>query len=255
MTARTSTKISFPNPQGEMLSGILDAPTGTPRLYGVFGPCFTCVKESHAAAKTCRALAEDGIAMLRFDTTGVGASAGDAAAGTFSGRIGDLLSAARYLAENHEAPKLLVGHSISGTAALSAVLQLPTIEALATIGSPADTQATLGKFRSNGDIRETAEGADINVLGTTFHFGKEFVPDMEAQDVAADTAKITCKVFVFHAPNDAIVAYKNADAIAARARNAEIVTLDREATHLFENRNDDALFVARTLSAWFATRG
>lgn len=250
---RTSTKVFFDNGRGQKLAGILDAPVEKPLFYGVFGPCFTCPKETHAAAKTCRALAEDGVAMLRFDVTGVGGSEGHAPDTDFTSRIQDIIAAAQYLAAAYEAPKIMIGHSISGTAALSAVKSLPDIQLLATIGSPSDPSAIIEKFRRNGDIEETADGATINVLGTPHHFGKGFVENMLSQSVAADTADLVCKLFVFHAPHDSIVHAGNADIIVSRAGSAaeaEKIILDEEATHLFENRNDDAVFVAETIMQW-----
>jgi putative redox protein len=250
---RTSTKVFFDNGRGQKLAGILDAPTEKPLFYGVFGPCFTCPKETHAAAKTCRALADDGVAMLRFDVTGVGGSEGHAPDTNFTTRVNDLIAAAHFLATEYESPKIMIGHSISGTAALSAVQSLPDIQLLATIGSPSDPTAIIEKFRRNGDIDETAGGATINVLGTPHQFGKGFVENMLGQNVAEDTADLACKLFVFHAPHDSIVHASNADIISSRASAAaaaEKIILDEEATHLFENRNDDAVFVAETIMQW-----
>jgi len=252
MSTRTSTKVTFQNGRGQRLAGILDAPAQTPLFYGLFGPCFTCPKETHAAAKVCRALAEDGVAMLRFDVAGVGGSEGRAADTDFTTRIGDMRAAYDFLAQEYAAPKILIGHSISGTAALSAVRHMPAIGLVATIGSPSDPAAVIAKFRRNGDIDETPEGATINVLGTPHHFGPHFVPDMLSQPVIEDTAVLDRKLMVFHAPHDRIVSYDNAETIVARApaADAELIRLDDDATHLFENRAEDALFVAETLMLW-----
>lgn len=249
---RTSTKVFFPNAQGEQLAGIVDAPAETPWLYGIFGPCFTCPKETHAAAKVCRALAENGIAMLRYDVTGVGASKGREVDTNFTTRINDMRAAHGFMQQNYGIPRLVIGHSISGTTALSAVKDMPDIRLVATIGSPSDPAAVIEKFRRKGDIEETAEGATINVLGTPHRFGPHFVPDMLSQNVAEDTAALTRKLMVFHAPNDRIVSYDNAETIIARATSAaaELIRLDDAATHLFENRADDAQQVAQTILQW-----
>lgn len=250
--SRISTKITFPNGRGQNLAAILDAPQGTPLFYGLFGPCFTCPKETHAAAKVCRALAEAGVAMLRYDVTGVGGSEGKEIDTNFTTRIEDMRAAYDYMAQNLAAPRLVIGHSISGTTALSAVKYMPEIALVATIGSPCDPQAIIEKFRRNGDITESDAGAVVNVLGTPHHFGPHFVPDMLSQQVAEDTAQLTAKLMVFHAPNDRIVSIDNADIIAARATQAaaEVFRLDDAATHLFENRADDALEVAQTILDW-----
>lgn len=250
--ARTSIKLSFDNGRGQKIAAILDTPVETPRHYGIFGPCFTCPKESHAAAKVCRALAESGIAMLRIDVTGTGMSEGDPAASTFTGRIDDFIAAAAFLSASYKAPEVFIGHSISGTAGLSAARRIASLRVIATIGSPADTETILSKFRRNGDIAEHADGsADMNVLGTIHRFGAGFLQDMEKQTVAEDTAALRQKAFIFHAPNDRIVHADSAARIAARAGDrATVVMLDDDATHLFENRNDDALQVAETIAGW-----
>lgn len=251
---RTSTKFSFANGRGQTLAGVIDAPAeGAPLFYGVFAPCFTCVKDAHGAAKICRAMAEAGAAMLRFDMTGLGQSEGDFAHTTFTTRIADIVAAARALEAQYEPPRLLVGHSISGTAALSAVHQLPSVEVLATVGSPHDAVSSIDKYFRQGLISGDAADNDmimIDVLGRPTPFHKSFVDDMRAQDVAADTARVTQDLLVFHAPNDAVVEAADARMIydrAAAARRREIVWLDEDATHLFENRKEDAQAVADRL--------
>lgn len=249
---RKSTHIAFPGGRGEALSGILDLPAeSAPRAFGVFGPCFTCPKESHGAAKICRALAERGVAMLRFDPAGTGMSKGDPSEATFTDRIGDMVAAARALEQLHQAPRLLMGHSISGTAALSAAKHVPTAEIVATVGSPADTQTVIEKFRKGGHLKELGEMVELSVLGRPHAFKKEFVDDMLEQTTAEDTAALKAKLLVFHAPHDNIVLYRNAEIIASRAKNAELITLDEAATHLFEKRDDDAVFIAENIARRF----
>jgi len=250
--SRKSIKYSFDNGRGEMLAAIVDTPLDTPRLYGIFGPCFTCPKESHGAAKTCRALAERGIAMLRFDTTGFGTSEGDGTATNFTTRVLDLKAAARFVAAEFAAPRLLVGHSMSGTAALVAVAEIPSIELLATIGSPADPAHTIAKFNAQNAITPRDDGfIDVMVINHKVKFRPQFVEDMLAQQVAAATENIKPQVFAFHAPNDNIVDFKEAEQIARNAPRGELIRLAEEATHLFENRADDAEFVAEKISGFF----
>jgi putative redox protein len=62
--------IRFPGPGGE-LAARLDTPAGPARAYALFAHCFTCSKESKAAAYVSQALAGHGIATLRFDFSGL----------------------------------------------------------------------------------------------------------------------------------------------------------------------------------------
>ncbi len=254
--SRTSIKYKFDNGRGQKLAGIIDMPAGTPDFFGVFGPCFTCPKESHAAAKVCRHMADNGVAMLRIDVTGQGESEGVFATENFTTRVQDIVAASAALARDYQAPKLLVGHSISGTASLAAVKSLPEIQAVATIGSPRDPASIIEKFRRQNLITDKGgDDMEILVINHRVAFKKSFIDDMLAQQVAEDTAAIDKKLFVFHAPHDTIVTTDNAQDIYDRAVNAdrELIMLDPAATHLFENRKEDAAYVADTLLDWFRT--
>lgn len=227
-------------------------PEGTPQLYAVVGPCFTCVKESNGALKISRALAARGIAALRFDTTGVGESEGVLAETNFTTRIADILAANAAIEKEYAAPRLFVGHSISGTAALSAGKHLPHVEVIATVGSPSDPAATIEKFRQQGLMQETQDSVTINVIGRPVVFAKSFVDDMLSQTVVEDTAKMAQKLIIFHAPNDAIVSWDNAETLKMRAGNkAELVRLADTATHLLERGSADADFIADKLARAF----
>src|SRR3954470_22048508 len=120
-----SRAIVFPASQGHQLAGRLELPAGAPRAWAIFAHCFTCSKESKAAAYISQALAARGIAVLRFDFTGLGMSGGQFADSTFSSNIDALVCAAKFLREAYQAPQLLVGHSLGGAAVLAAAAQLP----------------------------------------------------------------------------------------------------------------------------------
>ena len=133
-----SKNIQFPNADGQALSAILDMPGQEPVAWALFAHCFTCSKDLKAATNISRALAAAGVAVMRFDFTGLGKSEGRFEDTTFSSNVADLVAAAAWLERKHRAPDILVGHSLGGTAALQAAPQLPSVVAVATIGSPAD---------------------------------------------------------------------------------------------------------------------
>src|SRR5512139_1883723 len=119
-----SAAIRFPGAMGAELAARLDTPLLPPRAYALFAHCFTCSKESRAASFISAALAEHGIAVLRFDFTGLGASDGDFANTGFSSNVADLVAAADWLRANHGAPAILIGHSLGGAAVLAAAARI-----------------------------------------------------------------------------------------------------------------------------------
>src|SRR3954454_10489626 len=133
-----SERFEFSNARGEKLSALLDRPAAEPVAYALFAHCFTCGKDVLAAKRIAEGLTSRGIAVLRFDFTGLGASAGEFANTTFSSNVGDLIAAANHLREMYRAPAILIGHSLGGAAVLAAAGQIPEVGAVATIAAPAD---------------------------------------------------------------------------------------------------------------------
>ena len=158
-------KLEFPNASGELLAGLLETPDShTPiRQYALFAHCFTCGKDVAAASRISRALAKAGIAVLRFDFTGLGNSDGDFANTNFSSNVGDLLAAAQKLEQDYEAPSLLIGHSLGGAAVLSAAPQLPSIRAVATIGAPATADHVQHLFCQSTDELALNGEAEVRI--------------------------------------------------------------------------------------------
>ena len=109
-----SERFDFPNTAGYQLAGRLDTPAMPPRAYALFAHCFTCGKDARAARRIAEALTALGIAVLRFDFTGLGGSEGEFANTTFSSNVGDLVAAADHLRRSRMAPALLIGHSLGG---------------------------------------------------------------------------------------------------------------------------------------------
>src|SRR6201997_2922652 len=123
-------RFDFPNAGGERLAALLDRPPGAPRAFALFAHCFTCGKDIFAASRIAEGLTARGIAVLRFDFTGLGSSEGEFANTNFSSNISDIVAAARYLREHYQAPALLIGHSLGGAAILAAAQQLPEVTAV-----------------------------------------------------------------------------------------------------------------------------
>src|SRR3954463_8337857 len=177
-----STAIRFPAAQGHELAARLELPAGEPRAYALFAHCFTCSKESKAAVYISQALAARGIAVLRFDFTGLGMSGGDFAASNFSSNVGDLIAAANYLRGQYRAPQLLIGHSLGGTAMLAAAQGIAEARAVATIGTPYDPRH-VERLLEGGKAQILATGEAMVDIGVRpFTVRKQFLEDLERHE-------------------------------------------------------------------------
>ena len=242
-------RVSFPGAQGAMLDARLDAAPTAPRAYALFAHCFTCTKQSLAAARVAAALAEEGIATLRFDFTGLGDSEGDFANTNFSSNIDDLVAAADFLRREFTAPKILVGHSLGGAAVLAAAGRIPEAVAVATIGAPSDVSHLLRRFEASmPDITEKGE-AVVQLEGRPFTIRHQFIEDLAGHKLTDAIAVLGKALMVFHSPVDDVVSIDHAAKIFAAAKHPRsFVSLDH-ADHLLTNKAD-ALFVGNVLGAW-----
>ncbi len=242
-------RIEFPGSSGAQLAGRLDLPETRPTAYALFAHCFTCSKDVLAASRIAQALTGFGIAVLRFDFTGLGGSGGDFANTNFTSNVGDLISAADYLRQNHRAPTILVGHSLGGAAVLAAAEQVPEIRAVATIGAPADTEHLLDLLGdSRAEIEETGE-AEVCLAARPFRIRKQFLDDISSQPQADRIRRLGAALLVMHSPVDETVGVENAREIFDVARHPKsFVSLDG-ADHLL-TRPADARFAASVLAAW-----
>jgi len=247
--APKSEKITFAGADGNQLAAKLDFPEGPPQAFALWAHCFSCTKDIFAASRVAGGLTAHGIAVLRFDFTGLGASEGDFANTNFSSNVGDLVAAADHLRENFEAPKMLIGHSLGGAAVLAAANKVPEAEAICTIGAPADPGHVAHLFQeSRAEIEEKGE-AEVLLSGRPFRIQKQFLEDIESQKLENDIAKMKKALLVFHSPIDATVGVDNAAHIFQAAKHPKsFVSLD-DADHLL-SRKADAAYVADVIAAW-----
>ena len=242
-------KVEFAGSQGSALAARLELPEGRPRGYALLAHCFTCGKDQVAATRIARALTEFGIAVLRFDFTGLGGSGGDFGSTDFSSNIDDLVLAADYLRANFEAPSLLIGHSLGGAAAVAAKHRIPEVRAVATIAAPADPSHVLGLLAGNRPEIERRGEAEVSLAGRTFRIRRQFLSDISAQPQAKRIAQLGAALLVMHSPTDEVVSIDNARRIFDTARHPKsFVALDRT-DHLL-TKPADAEYAATVLAAW-----
>jgi putative redox protein len=242
-------KLTFEGSSGAELAARLELPTGPVKAYALFAHCFTCTKDLTAARKIAEALNMQGIAVLRFDFTGLGGSGGDFSSTNFTSNLDDLERAADFLRSEFEAPKLLIGHSLGGAAVLAVARRIKEATAIATIGAPADVEHVTHNFADHLDqIRNQGE-AEVSLGGRPFVIRKQFVDDLGNHDLSTQVASMKKALLVMHAPLDQTVGIENAGRIFDAAKHPKsFVSLD-QADHLLRDP-DDASYAASVIAAW-----
>ncbi len=249
MLSRSNQRIEFVGSQGDLLAARLDQPIGEQRAYAVFAHCFTCSKDIFAANRMARALAERGIAVLRFDFTGLGHSDGEFANTNFSSNVEDVVLAADHLRQHYQAPSILIGHSLGGAAVLAAAKRIPEAAAVATIGAPAEPKHIQHLLADDVDEIESKGEAEVSLAGRTFRIRKQFLDDIASQDLATAIASMRKALLVLHSPIDDVVNIENATRIFVSARHPKsFVSLDK-ADHMLSDRKD-AEYAADVVAAW-----
>ena len=247
--SRKTERVEFHGANGDLLAGRLDRPEGEPHAYALFAHCFTCSKDIWAATRISIGLAELGIAVLRFDFTGLGSSEGEFANTNFSSNVGDLVAAAEFMRSHQGAPNLLVGHSLGGAAVLAAASEIPECEAVATIGAPADPEHLRHLFEEATPEIEARGEACVAIAGRSFRIKKQFLDDIGRHAMEEKLAHLHRALAIFHSPQDELVDIDNARIIFEAAKHPKsFISLDK-ADHLLTDRAD-AEYVAAVVAAW-----
>ncbi|MCK1658257.1 bifunctional alpha/beta hydrolase/OsmC family protein [Bradyrhizobium sp. 151] len=242
-------RFQFTGEGGHQLWAALELPDGEPGAFALFAHCFTCGKDTLAAKRISVALAAKGIAVLRFDFTGLGSSEGDFANSTFSSNVADLVRAADHLRSVRKAPSILIGHSLGGAAILAAAGRIPEAKAVVTIAAPSDPAHVTGLFKEHlGDIRTQGE-VEVSLAGRPFRIKREFLDDVAEHELMKDVAGLHKALLVMHSPVDDTVGIDNATKLFVSARHPKsFVSLDH-ADHLL-TKPADALYAADVIAAW-----
>ncbi|HEU6443366.1 MAG TPA: alpha/beta fold hydrolase [Microvirga sp.] len=239
----------FMGEDGRLLAGRIQMPDGAARDYAIFAHCFTCASDSLAAVRVSRALAEQGIGVLRFDFTGLGRSEGEFGRHGLSGDVSDIICAARAMGEAGRTVRLLVGHSLGGAAVLAAAGRISEVRAVATIAAPFEADHVLLQFgEALGRIDERGE-SEVQLGGRPFSIRRSFVEDLRSHAEEEYIASLRRPLLVLHSPVDTVVGIANAEGIFRSAKHPKsFVSLDK-ADHLL-TRNREASYVANVIASW-----
>ncbi|NJN14859.1 MAG: OsmC family protein [Oscillochloris sp.] len=241
--------LTFPGAHGVHLSARLELPETTPRAFALFAHCFTCGKNLKAVHTISRALAAVGIAVLRFDFTGLGESEGDFEDTTFASNVADLTAAAEFLATAYQAPSLLIGHSLGGAAVIHAAAQLPDVRAVVTIAAPSEPSHVVRLLEHARPEIEAQGCAIVKIGGRPFPIRKEFLEDLEATRMESVTRSLRRPLLVMHSPRDTTVGIDNAARIYQAAIHPKSFFSLDDADHLL-SRAEDSRYAAGMIAAW-----
>ena len=251
MSAPSVIRATFPGSSGDDLAARLELPEGPVRAFALFAHCFSCTKDILASRRIASGLATAGVAVLRFDFTGLGSSEGDFANTDFSSNVEDLIRAADYLRRNYEAPIILIGHSLGGAAVLVAAERIPESKAVVTISAPADVAHVLRQLGGSLDRIRSEGEAEVKLAGRPFRIRRSFVEDAEMQRLEEKIRTLGRALLVLHAPRDEVVGIGNASRIFLAARHPKsFISLD-DADHLL-SRPKDASYAAGVIATWAA---
>ncbi|PPK85244.1 putative redox protein [Neolewinella xylanilytica] len=243
-------KLTFPNSAGVQLAARLDLPVNRhPHAFALFAHCFTCGHTLTAMHNITRELNLHGIAVLRFDFTGIGESEGDFVDTSFTTNISDLEDAANYLAEHYEAPGLLVGHSLGGAAVLCAANRIPSVKAVVTIAAPFAPDHVSQHFRDKIETIAREGKATVDIGGRPFKIGKQFIDDLEHHRLDDNIQNLDAGLLILHSPQDRTVSIDEAAKLYTAARHPKsFVSLDG-ADHLLSD-GADSHYAGRVIAGW-----
>ncbi|MEO0389349.1 MAG: bifunctional alpha/beta hydrolase/OsmC family protein [Pseudomonadota bacterium] len=242
-------RVTFAGHDGSTLAARLDMPEGPHLATALFAHCFTCGKDIPAARRIAGRLAAMGIAVLRFDFTGLGHSEGEFGNTSFTSNVNDLHAATAYLRAEGTPASLLIGHSLGGAAVLRAASEMPDIKAVATIGAPFDPGHVTHNFADALPEIISKGVAQVTLGGRPFSIGKQFLDDVAAGELTPAIGMLNAALLVLHAPRDEIVSIDNASQIFLAAKHPKsFVTLD-DADHLV-TQAAHAEYAADIIATW-----
>ncbi len=237
--------VTIATPDGRMAGTLSEPEGGPPRALALLLHGYTGARNEIPVAggegmfaRTARAFAERGIATLRIDFLGSGASDGAWADTRFSHQARDAVRAADWLRAEASAPGLALaglGYSQGGLVALRAAARVGPFDRLALWNPVMDPMTTFGRIFGTETILDGARRADGQdpgeiVGGTRLRPG--FFAELVAADPIGDAAKADLPLLVVTGRRDPLV--PDGAALAgqiAASRRAETRILDLDAGH------------------------
>jgi len=243
-------RLRIPGSLGFALGAELDLPArNKPHAWSIFAHCFTCSRSLKAFHIICEHLADNGIAVLRFDFTGIGDSDGDFSQTNFATDVDDIVAVSEYMTANYSAPELLIGHSMGGTAMLKAAERIPSCRSAVTIAAPIDPGYVARHYISLRQKVLATGSAQMTIGGNHFTIGEKFFQDLDYPDDGSYLDSFQKPLLICHSLDDGILNHSHAEQLHLHAgKPSSLVSLDG-ADHLLSNK-DDAAYVADLIAGW-----
>jgi uncharacterized protein len=283
--SRTSRRVRFPGGNGFELAGILDHPAARPfDAVAVFTHCFTCNKDLKAIVRLSRNLAENGVAVLRYDLTGLGDSDGDFSQTNFSTNLADLAAAVEFAGNEIGPVTTLIGHSFGGIASLvSAATRSTSTQNTSTQSSLTINSLTINSLTINADLKcvvslaapsdtlhlatllvrmnpaiESEGDGDVTIGGRTWRIRRQMIDDFRSQSIPEIIPQVALPVLILHSPTDETLSFDHAIRLATLLQggqgSASLVRLDG-ADHLLVNNPSDLSYVGAMMTAFIKRFG
>ncbi|MCP3143915.1 alpha/beta fold hydrolase [Pyxidicoccus xibeiensis] len=233
---------------GTPVTATLELPPGRPAASAVLVSCFACLGASAGTARLCHALVSRGFAVLRLDFTAAPNADGTEGRLDTVPSVDAVVEAAAWLRERYPPARLLVGHSLGGTAAAAALPRLPEVAALALVNTPAGPEPLLERLEPAA--REAKQGEVVLGPGR-LRLTRGFLQDIDAANVARALGGFPGSVLALHAPEDRYVGLEHARRLLSAARRPASLLMLEGADH-FLSREADAVFAADLLGPWAA---
>jgi len=224
----TLERVEFENRRGQRLVGEVHGATGRVAVICCHGMLSYRGGAKHVFL--AEALAERGMAALRFDFAGRGDSEGSLFDLSYSNNMEDLYAAIEFLASRGVERFGLFGSSMGGAVALLAAAREERVVAVATLAAVAHPdlvaerhQQDVSTWREQGYI-DTEEG----------RVGRGFYDDAITHDVCSAVRVLRAPVLILHGDCDEVVPPSDAHDIAVCVRNASLEMV-LGADHRFSN--------------------
>jgi putative redox protein len=242
-------RIEFSGATGESLAAKIDYPEGEHKACALFAHCFTCSKNLKAVGNIAKALNKKGVAVLRFDFTGLGDSEGTFEDTNFSSNVEDLVAASEYMGKEMSLPSILIGHSLGGAAVIQAAHKMDSVKAVATIGAPSDPNHVKKHFESKKEEIIEQGSAIVNLGGRPFRIKKQFLDDLEKTKMDKYIENLNRALMVMHSPLDDTVGIDNAAHIYKTAKHPKSFLSLHDADHLLMDESY-SLYAGSIIAEW-----